>query len=289
MKKNDFYFIGVLAFVILVTSCSSDKSGRQLHPDGTGKNATDMEKNNGTDKGYKFIAHRGASYLAPENTIASAKLGWKLGAEFVEVDIRLSKDNKIMVIHDSNTKRTTGQDYKVSQTNSDVLRKLDAGSFKNEKYKGEKIPFLEEIIDHLPPGQKLVIELKSRKETIPFLKNVIDQCGKKDQLMFICFDWETILETKKTFPDMVSYWLCGNKDEVMKKIHDISANKLDGIDLKYSIIDEEVMAQANKYNLDVFAYTVNDPEEAKRLISLGMKGITTDRPGWMKNQINKKE
>ena len=84
---------------------------------------------------------------------------------------------------------------------------------------------------------------------------------------------------------MGSYWLCGNKEELMKKMQDISANKLDGIDLKYSIIDQEVMDQAKKRKLDVVAYTVNNPEEAKRLINLGVKAITTDRPDWLKSQV----
>ena len=69
----------------------------------------------------QIIAHRGASYLAPENTVASAKLAWELGADAVEVDIFLSKDNRIMVIHHPNTKRTSGKDYEVKNTSSDIL------------------------------------------------------------------------------------------------------------------------------------------------------------------------
>src|SRR4030042_6528931 len=87
----------------------------------------------------EIIAHRGASYLAPENTVASSMLAWELCSDAVEVDIYLSKDNRIMCIHDSNTKRTSGQDYVVKETDSGVLRKLDVGLFKDSKYKGEKI------------------------------------------------------------------------------------------------------------------------------------------------------
>jgi len=234
-----------------------------------------------------YIGHRGASYLAPENTIASDKLAWELGADAVELDIHLSKDNKIMSIHDGNTKRTSGQDFAVKETNSAVLRKLDVGSFKDAKYKGEKIPFLNEVIKTVPSGKKLVVELKSRGNVFPQLKKIVKRSGKLSQLVFICFDWETIVEAKHIFPKNSCYWLCGNKEALMKKMKEVTASGIDGLDLDYSIIDQEVMAEANKYKLDVVAYTVDKPEEAKRLISLGVKGITTNRPDWLKEQVSK--
>ena len=203
----------------------------------------------------------------------------------MELDIHLSKDNKVMVIHNGDTKKVSGKYYKVSNTNSDVLRTLDIGSFKGEKYKGEKIPFLSEMIDLVPKGKKLVVELKSREETIPWLKKVVEQSGKLDQLIFICFDWHTILATKRTFPKNTCYWLCDDKSELLKKMGDVAKSGLEGVDLKHSIIDREVMNEANKYHLDVVAYTIDDPKETERLIQLGVKGITTDRPAWLKKQV----
>jgi len=70
----------------------------------------------------QIIAHRGASYLAPENTVASATLAWELGADAVEVDIYLSSDNKVLCLHDENTRRTTGEDYSIKETSSQILR-----------------------------------------------------------------------------------------------------------------------------------------------------------------------
>ena len=108
----------------------------------------------------RYIAHRGASYQAPENTLASTKLAWKLGADMVECDIYLSKDHQIMAIHDGNTKRLSGIDLKVGNSLAKDLRKLDVGSFKSEKYKGEKIPYLRELIGTTPEGKYLVVEIK---------------------------------------------------------------------------------------------------------------------------------
>ncbi|GAG77592.1 unnamed protein product, partial [marine sediment metagenome] len=87
----------------------------------------------GCTKSVEIIAHRGASYLAPENTMASVMLGWEKGAD-VEVDVHLSKDNRILVIHDSSTKRTGQIDLIVKETEHQELRKLDVGSFKSEEF-----------------------------------------------------------------------------------------------------------------------------------------------------------
>jgi len=233
-----------------------------------------------------YIAHRGASYIAPENTVISAKLAWQQDVDAVELDIHLSKDKKLMVIHDGNTKRTSGYDFQVKETNSKILRKLDVGSFKDEKYKGEKIPFLNEIIETVPLGKKLVIELKSGGDVLPELKKVIKQCGKQSQMIFICFDMQTILKAKQMFPKIPGYWLCGNKEELVKNIKTIADSGLQGVDLNYSIIDEQVMELARNLNLDVIAYTVNDPAIAKNLLGFGVKGITTDRAEWLKKQVN---
>ena len=191
-----------------------------------------------------------------------------------------------MVIHDSDTKKVSGKYLKVSETKSNVLRKLDVGSFKDEKYNDEIIPYLEEIIEIIPVGKKLVIELKSRKEVIPWMKKAIDKCDKLDQLIFICFDWETIIKTKQTFPDNRCYWLCNDPNELEKRWEDVVKSGLEGVDLKHSIIDEKVMKTANELGLEVWTYTVNDPAEARRLINMGVTGITTDRPGWLRKNIH---
>lgn len=235
----------------------------------------------------EIIAHRGASYLAPENTVASAKLAWELGADAVEVDIYLSKDNRIMCIHDSDTKRTTGHEYKIKETDSDNLRQLDAGSFKDEKYRGEKIPFLEEVIKTVPKGKTLVVELKCGSEVLPYLKSTIDKYGKTKQFNFIAFDLQTITDTKKTFPDNPCHWLCSNPGLLEKNLVSINDKELNGVSLSYGIIDEETASGVKKLNLELYTWTVDNPEEAKRLISLGVKGITTNRPGWLREQLIK--
>ncbi len=235
----------------------------------------------------QFIAHRGASYLAPENTVASAKLAWELGADAVEVDVYLTKDNRVMVIHDKDTKRTcTGKkNLTIESSPSMLLRDLDAGSWKDEKFAGEKIPFLSEIIETIPEGKKLVVEIKCGSEILPHLKRNLEKSEKGMQIVFIGFDWNTIVRTKKEFPENECYWLSSSKSGLKKKMEKAAEAGLAGVNLQYNMIDEEVMKMAQENNLKVLAWTVDDPAEAKRLTRLGVAGITTNRPGWLKQQI----
>jgi len=233
----------------------------------------------------KIIAHRGASCLAPENTVASANLAWEKGADGVEADIYLTKDNKVICIHDSNTKRTTGEDYKVAETDSKTLRKLDAGSFKDEKYKGEKLPFLKEIIKTVPEGKELVVEIKCKSEVLPYLEKIVRKFRDKIVLTFISFDFKTIADTKKVFPANSCYWLCSNAELLEKTFPQVSPAGLEGVSLSWNIINDSVIRKAMDLNLEVYSWTVDDPAEAKRLISLGVKGITTNRPGWLNENL----
>lgn len=234
----------------------------------------------------EVIAHRGASYLAPENTVAAAKLAWELGADAVECDIHLSKDNMIIVSHDASAKRTTGADYIIKETESSLLRTLDAGSFKSTSFRGEKLPFLGELIETVPDNKELVIEIKCGPEVLPFLKETIDKQGRNRKFVFIAFDFNTISETKKLFPGNSCYWLCSNRELLLKTIDRVRGSGLDGLSLSYGLIDRAVASMVFSRGLELFTWTVDDPEEARRLISMGVKGITTNRPGWLTEQLS---
>lgn len=232
-----------------------------------------------------IIAHRGASFYAPENTVASAQLAWQQQADAVELDIYLSKDNRIMVMHDGNTKRTTGQSYKLSETDSEILRTLDAGSWKGEQYKGEKIPFLEEMIATIPKGKKMVIEIKCGMEVFPALQKVVRKCGKKKQLIFIAFDWATIVKAKQSFPKNRCYWLSSSTAAVKEKMGEAVSNHLDGLNLNNKIVDQDVVTRAKSMGLEMLSWTIDDPKEVKRLLDLGVTAITTNRPDLIRESI----
>ncbi len=241
-----------------------------------------------------FIAHRGASHLAPENTVASANLAWAKEADAVEVDIYLSQDGQIMVIHDKTTKRTAGEDLDVAKTTTSQLRQLDVGSFKDQVYAGEKIPLLEEIIATVPAKRQLFVEIKCGPEVLPPLQQVIESSGKQDQIVIIGFDLETVTTSKRMMPDIPTYWLVGtqkNKETEVWIPHSESLvdqaieNGLDGLNVHWAGVTKPFVQHAHAAKQNLYVWTVDDPIEATRLVKLGVQGITTNRPQWLKSQI----
>ncbi len=247
----------------------------------------------GCTKQVEIIAHRGASHLAPENTMASVMLGWEKGAD-VEVDIYLTKDNRIVVIHDGTTKRTGDKELKVIEATSHQLRTIDVGTFKSVQYAGERIPFLDEVIVTIPRGRKMYIEIKSDKKILPHLEKVIDDSGKRAQVVIIAFDFDTIVAAKKQMPDIGAYWLKGTKKDKETGefiYHDVGLvdkarnNGLDGLDLHYGGVTVELVEAAKAAGQKFYVWTIDDINAARRMIDMGVTGITTNRPGWMKEQL----
>jgi len=238
-----------------------------------------LQAQNIIKQGTLVIAHRGASAYAPENTIASARLGWELGADAVEVDVHLSADNKIVVIHDSNTGRISGEMMAVSETSLDNLKTLDVGSWKDEKYKDERIPTLHEIVDLIPDGKKLVVEIKSDIRLVPVLERELKNDPKLGQLIFIAFNYETIKAVKQLIPENKAYWLSSRFSEPLSTVlQHVKNDGLDGVDLHYSLITPELMDYAKELLLEVHCWTVDDLVKAKELSKLGVNSITTNIP-----------
>src|SRR4051812_564859 len=146
-----------------------------------------------TAQSIEIIGHRGASYDAPENTVASFKLGWEQQADADELDIYLSKDGQVVVMHDASTKRTAGLDRKIVDQTLEELKTLDAGSWKGPQWKGEKIPTLAEALATMPEGKRFFIEIKTGPEILPALEKVLKESGKKpEQLVIIGFGYEAV-------------------------------------------------------------------------------------------------
>ncbi|MBY5957116.1 hypothetical protein KUV50_03140 [Membranicola marinus] len=232
-----------------------------------------------------IIGHRGASYVYPENTTLSAVKAWEEGADAVEIDVYPTADGKIAVLHDRTTKRTTGADYKVSETSSDVLTKLDAGKWKAPQFEGERLPLLTDILEVIPRYKKLVVEVKSGSEIVPILKSLLEDHPKRSQIIFIAFGWEVINDLKNEFPDLPCFWLSSKKADVAARWESVKSNGLDGINLHHSIIDQDLINQAHKDDLGILCWTVNKVEDARRLAHMGIDGITTDRPGYIRKHL----
>jgi glycerophosphoryl diester phosphodiesterase len=243
----------------------------------------------------EIIAHRGASHDAPENTVASFRLGWEQQADADELDIYLTRDGQVVVIHDANTKRTTGVDKKVAEASLDELRALDSGSLKGAQWAGEKIPTLAEALVTIPDGKRMFIEIKGGDEVLPALEKVLKESGKKsEQLVIIGFGYETMKKARQLLPQAPIYWLASSQEEkttgeppdIEMLIAKVKEAGLDGLDLHYKFpIDADFVAKVKSVGLKLYVWTVDDPLVAKKLVQAGVDGITTDRPGFLREQL----
>jgi len=162
-----------------------------------------------------IVAHRGASADAPENTLAAFQEAWRQGADAIEGDFRLTKDGKIITMHDDTTKRTTGRNLVVANTDWATLKSLDAGSWKGKSWRGEKIPLLSEVLASMPKGKEIFIEVKCGPEIVPALfKTIVRSKVTLKQITIISFDKEVIRAVKKREPQIKANWLSGFKENM---------------------------------------------------------------------------
>lgn len=240
----------------------------------------------------EIIGHRGASEDAPENTVASFKLGYAQGADGCELDFRSTKDHRLIVIHDGTTKRVAGVDKSVSEQTFDELRALEVGQWGKWKGKGfaEKLPTLDEALATIPEGRKLYLHCYCSEKDIKQVRDAVIRSGKKpEQVVFIAFDLGPCKEFKKMLPQCKAYWLhsCGSKppslDELIQKA---KVAGVDGINLDYHFpIDKAFVEKVHHAGLEMHVWTVDDASEAVKLIHAGVDSITTDRPGWLRSQV----
>ncbi len=242
----------------------------------------------------QIIAHRGASHEAPENTLAAFKLGWEQQADAVELDIHLTRDGHIVVIHDKGTRRTTGLDKNVADQTLDELCAQDAGLWKESRWEGEKIPALPEVLAIVPHGQRLFLEIKCGPEVLPELERQLNASGKEPgQFVIISFDYETVRQAKERFPHRTVYWLVapekgseGSLPPIPELIEKAKAAHLDGLNLNSGFaFDAHLVVAVKAAGLKLYVWTVDDPAEARQFANLGLDGITTNLPSLLRQYL----
>jgi glycerophosphoryl diester phosphodiesterase len=246
--------------------------------------------------GPELIAHRGESADAPENTLAAFRLAWERKVPAIELDVHLTKDGRLAVCHDFDTKRCAGVEHKIRESLWDELKDLDVGRKFNPKFAGEKLPLLEDALATLPAGARCFIEIKCGPEAIGALAKVVESCGKQpEQLAVISFNAEAVAEAKRKLPQLKAYYLASFKnsggkwtptaEQLIKQAREIKA---DGLDLSFrGPLDEEFVRKVRDAKLGLYVWTINDVDVARDLLKLGVDGITTDKAAWLRGELNK--
>jgi glycerophosphoryl diester phosphodiesterase len=250
----------------------------------------------GANRPIEVTAHRGESSLAPENTLASVELAWKRGADAVEIDVHLTADGQLVVCHDANTKRTAGRELRIAKSTLAELRALDVGAWKGAEWVGQKIPLLEEVLKTVPENRRLFVEVKVGPEAVPILKKAVEAAQKRaEQVVVISFNAAVIAAAKRQMPENRAFLLVGFEQDKQTKQWSPTVEKViaaartanaDSVDLSASPpLDRAFVEQLHHAGLGVYAWTIDSPEVARRMIEYGVVGITTNRAGWMKEQL----
>lgn len=237
----------------------------------------------------EIIAHRGASLDAPENTLTAVRLAWEQAADGVEVDIRMTRDKKIVLVHDETGERTLGKSITISESSSTELAGLDAGVWKGAEWSGESAPTLLETFNSMPENKHLFVDIKSDESIVPELVRLVkDMEYPRDKLSFVGKHLPVMAAVKKQLKAYAVYLNVNHRHNeghpswsatVSRWIQKAGAARLDGLGLDCrATVCEETMRHLREYRMKLFAWTVDEPREAERLRELGVSYLCTNQP-----------
>ncbi len=230
-----------------------------------------------TDLGTPLImAHRGYSQAAPENTLPAFEKAIDAGFSAAELDVQMTKDNVIVVLHDSNLRRTTGVNANIWDVTYDEIRDLDNGSFFSREYAGTKIPTLEEVLQLCKDKLYLNIEIKRTGHDDGIAERVVELIEKYsyfDNCDVTSQDYATLEEIRAINPDILTAYTSSIGIGQIQTLEAADILSIMESSARYEIIDS--LRNAGKR---VFVWTVNEEETMERLINLNVDAILTNDP-----------
>ena len=217
----------------------------------------------------KVLGHRGCAGLEPENTIRAFKKALDLGVDLIEFDVRMTRDKKLVVIHDEKLDRTTNGCGFVSDFDFEEIRGFDAG-------KGEKIPSFEEAINFLKNEKPtIVIEIKEPETTEKVLK-IVKKENLENKIIIVSFWFDALRKIKEIAPEVKTGALFRKKvKDMISLIREIRA---DGLGLEYHSVDEKIVKECHRNKIEINAWTVNEFEDIRKMIKLGVDIISSNYP-----------
>jgi glycerophosphoryl diester phosphodiesterase len=236
-----------------------------------------------------IAAHRGASHDAPENTLAAFRLGFEQGASLLECDVHLTRDGQLAVVHDPRTGRTVGVDLEVAAEDMARLAALDAGSWKAPAFAGERIPRLEAVLALLGEGRRALVEMKSGPEAVGALARVVRASGRLERVLVMSFRADSLAAARAELPEVPAVWLHRAPPEGFFSAVlavEARARGFQGLGLQARGLGPEIAGAARAAGLHLFAWTVDDPDEGRRLRALGVEVLITNRPGFMRAALD---
>lgn len=228
------------------------------------------------------IAHRGFSGIAPENTLIAFQKAIELNPDGFELDVHLSKNGELIVIHDDAVDRTTNGKGKVTELTLAELKQLDAGSWFDKKYAGERIPTLAEALELAKNKIDVMVELKAvgtPEKAVP----LIEQFGMVDQVVIFSFSSDLLKIAKRINPNLSMLHLLWVKPEEKETFppntlitRTLSAHA-NLIGMNWNGVTPQLVKIAHKRGLGIRVYTVDEEYDMRAMIEMGVDGIISNR------------
>ena len=222
-----------------------------------------------------IIAHRGASFAAPENTLAAVKAAMEAGADWVEIDVQESADGTVMVFHDRDFSRMRGPAKGISLMHDDEIGRIDIGSWKGSEFAAERTPRLAEVLSLCKGRAGVLIELKyygHQQKLEQRVVDVVEAAGMSDQVMVMSLDYRGLSRLHALRPQ----WKVGLLSSV--RLGNLAKLDLDFLGLNARTTSRRQIEEARQQGLQTFVWTVNDPLDISVMLGRGVDGVITDDP-----------
>lgn len=229
--------------------------------------------NNAINKNVKITAHRGSSLTAPENSISAIKNAISERADYVEIDVMTTKDDEVVVFHDSTLKRMAGINNSIKDMTLSEVREIDIGSQFSEEFAGEKIPTFKEVLRASKDKIKINIELKVKKKDDPLPEKVVDLLKKyemEDQVIISSQDYESLQKIKEVDPLINVGFI------LTLGIGDFTKMNVDFVSVEYQMLKKDLVYSMHALGKEVHVWTINDKKRAENAMKLGADNIITD-------------
>ena len=230
-----------------------------------------------------ILAHRGASAYAPENTLAAFELASRQRADGLELDAKLSADGQVVVIHDQSVDRTTDGHGRVGQMDFEALRRLDAGSWYDSSFRGQKIPALEEVLERV--GGQLLVNVELTNYASPFddlprkVADLLKRGAHENNVLVSSFNPVALLKCFRLLPLVpLGLLVFAGQRGAWARLLFTALVPHGTLHPHYRDATPNLIARVHRKGRRVFAYTVNQISDMQALFRSGVDGIFTDDP-----------
>jgi glycerophosphoryl diester phosphodiesterase len=270
-NRNLFFYILLLIWAGGQMGCAMKKADQNLFPYWKGKSPV------------LVIAHRGFSGAAPENTLAAFRKAIEIGCDMIELDVHLTRDGQVVVIHDESLERTTNGRGKVKDYTLAQLKKLDAGSWFSSQFSGEQIPTLKEVLQLAKGKVPVCLEIKTKNLDLLSIRDLADKAwaevrnaGMENQVIFFSFHPYALERIQEKDARV---WVLFLYQKPWNYVHEITGGRsFPALGLNHSHLTKDKIVALRQKGMKIKVWTVNEEADMEKFIPWQVDGIITNHP-----------